>query len=51
MYSLACTAILYLTILGSDFSKITKCFNKVKIKTHVVVNGTKKEQCLYLILV
>lgn len=42
MYSLACTAVLYLTILGSDFSKNTKCYNKVKIKTHVVVNGTKK---------
>ena len=42
MYSLACTAVLYLTILGSDFSKNTKCYNKVKIKTHVVANETKK---------
>ena len=42
MYTLACTAILYLTILGSDFAKNRRCYRKIKIKTHVTTKGTKK---------
>lgn len=33
LYSLACIANLFLTILGSDFSKNSKCYKSVKINT------------------
>lgn len=42
MYTLAYTAILYLTILGSDFAKNRRCYRKIKIKIHVTIQGTKK---------
>ena len=41
MYSLACLASLYLTILGSDYAKNTKCYKNLKIKTHCTVKGIK----------
>ena len=34
MYTCICTSVLYLTILGIDFSKNTKCYKNVKIETH-----------------
>lgn len=34
MYTLACTVVLYLTILGTDYSKNTKCYKSEKIVTH-----------------
>ena len=34
MYALVCTAILFLTILGTEYSKNSKCYRKVKIETH-----------------
>ena len=34
MYSILCTCIVYLTILGTDFSKNSKCYKNVKITTH-----------------
>ena len=34
MYTILCTCQLYLTILGTDFSKNTRCYSKVKIETH-----------------
>ena len=43
MYTCVCTCVLYLTILGADFSKNTKCYKNVKITTHknYNVNGKK----------
>lgn len=34
MYSLVCVSVLYLTILGAEFSKNTKCYKDVIIETH-----------------
>ncbi len=43
MYTMICTCILYLTILGADYSKNTKCYKNVKIETHKTYNiGGKK---------
>ena len=41
MYCFACIGILYLTILGSDYSKNTRCYKHTKIKTHTKVRGIK----------
>lgn len=43
MYSLVCTCVTYLTILGTDFSKNSKCYKNVKITTHknYIINGKK----------
>ena len=34
MYSILCTCIVYLTILGTDFSKNSSCYKNIKITTH-----------------
>ena len=34
MYSLVCFAVLFCTIVGTDFSKNTKCYKNIKIETH-----------------
>ena len=43
MYTMICTCILYLTILGIDYSKNTKCYKKIKIETHKIysIDGKK----------
>ena len=43
MYTLVCTCILYLTILGIDYSKNTRCYRNVKIETHktYIIDGKK----------
>lgn len=43
MYTMICTCILYLTILGADFSKNTTVYRKVKIETHktYIIDGKK----------
>ena len=41
MYSILCTVSLYLTLLGSDFAKNTKCYKNVKISTHTSSNGKR----------
>ncbi len=43
MYTMICTCVLYLTILGADYSKNTKCYKNIKIETHKTynVNGKK----------
>ena len=43
MYTLVCTCILYLTILGIDYSKNTRCYRNVKIETHktYITDGKK----------
>lgn len=38
MYTMICTCILYLTIIGADYSKNTKCYKSVKITTHKTYN-------------
>lgn len=38
MYTCVCICILYLTILGADFSKNSKCYKNVKIETHKTYN-------------
>ena len=34
MYTLVCFSTLYLTILGTDYSKNSSCYKNVKITTH-----------------
>ena len=41
MYCFACIGVLYLTILGSDYSKNTRSYKHTKIKTHTKVRGIK----------
>lgn len=38
MYTCVCTCVLYLTILGIDYSKNTRCYKNVKIETHKTYN-------------
>ena len=48
MYTLVCTSILFLTILGCDYSKNTKCYKSTKIETHKTYkNKGKLELCHY----
>ena len=51
MYSLVCTCVTYLTILGTDYSKNTKCYKDVSITTHKVyiIDGKRiKERVMSL---
>lgn len=43
MYTCICTCILYLTILGVDYSKNTSVYKNVKIETHknYIIDGKK----------
>ena len=42
MYTMACFSVLYMTILGADYSKNTKCYKDVSINTHKTYkDGTK----------
>lgn len=43
MYTCVCTCTLYLTILGVDYSKNTRCYKDVKIETHktYIINNKK----------
>lgn len=43
MYTCICTCILYLTILGIDYSKNTRCYRNVKIETHKTYNEDGKK--------
>ncbi len=38
MYTMVCTCVLYLVILGTDYSKNTRCYKNVKIETHKTYN-------------
>ena len=38
MYTMVCTCILYLTILGADYSKNTRCYKDVNLETHKTYN-------------
>ena len=51
MYTCICTSILYLTILGVDFSKNTKCYKNIKIETHktyIIDNKRVKKRIMSL---
>lgn len=43
MYTCVCTCVLYLTILGIDYTKNTRCYRKIKIETHktYIINDKK----------
>lgn len=41
MYSILCFTTLFLTILGTDYSKNSKCYKDIKIKTHKISHGKK----------
>ena len=41
MYTMACFAHLFMTILGADYSKNTRVYKNVKIKTHKTTQGKK----------
>ena len=46
IYTMCCVAVTYLTILGTDYSKNTKCYKSSKFTTHKVyiVNGVRKKK-------
>ena len=48
MYTLVCTAILFLTILGCDYSKNTKCYKHIKIETHKTYKNKGKIRVMSL---
>ena len=41
MYCFACIGVLFLTILGADYTKNTRCYKNTKIKTHTTSHGIK----------
>lgn len=43
MYTITCFTTLFLTLFGADYTKNTKCYKKIKLKTHVrFKDGTRK---------
>ncbi len=48
MYALVCVAGLYLTILGSDYAKNTKCYKNEKLVTHKTYANGKKVRVMSL---
>ena len=38
MYTMVCTCILFLTILGADYSKNTRCYKDIHLETHKTYN-------------
>ena len=51
MYTMACTVVLFLTIIGSEYSKNSKCYKNEKIVTHKVYKnkGTVRVMSLFRI--
>ena len=47
MYTMACTVVLFLTILGTEYSKNSKCYRNEKIITHKVYKGKGKVMSLF----
>lgn len=41
MYCFACIGVLFLTILGANYTKNTRCYKNTKIKTHTTSHGIK----------
>lgn len=48
MYTLACVATLFLTIIGADYSKNTKCYKSERITTHKKYSNGKKVRVMSL---
>lgn len=48
MYTFACTVVLFLTILGADYSKNSKCYKNEKIETHKVYKDKGKIRVMSL---
>lgn len=46
MYTLLCVCITYLTLLGADYSKNTRCYKNEKIETHktYILNGKRTKK-------
>lgn len=45
---MACTVVLFLTILGANYSKNTKCYKNKKIVTHKVYKNKGKVRVMSL---
>lgn len=48
MYTMACTVVLFLTIIGADYSKNIKCYKNEKIVTHKVYKDKGKVRVMSL---
>lgn len=48
MYTMACTVVLFLTILGTDYSKNTRCYKNEKLETHKVYKNKGKVRVMSL---
>lgn len=48
LYTLVCFATLFLTIIGADYSKNTKCYKNTKIETHKVYKKKGKVRVMSL---
>ncbi len=48
MYTMACTVVLFLTILGADYSKNTRCYKNEKLETHKVYKNKGKVRVMSL---
>ena len=44
---MACTVVLFLTVLGTEYSKNPKCYRNEKIVTHKVYKGKGKVMSLF----
>ena len=48
MHTMACTVVLFLTIIDADYSKNTKCYKNEKIVTHKVYKNKGKVRVMSL---
>ena len=48
MYTMACTVVLFLAIIGTDYSKNPKCYRNEKIVTHKVYKNKGKVRVMSL---
>ena len=48
MCTMACTVVLFLTIIGADYSKNTNCYKNEKIVTHKVYKNKGKVRVMSL---
>lgn len=48
MYTMACTVVLFLTILGTEYSQNSKCYRNEKIVTHKVYKNKGKVRVMSL---
>ena len=47
LYSLVCFSIVFLTIIGADYCKNSKCYKNVKITTHKNYKNKGNEMSLF----